>query len=314
MEEKLTHKGSVVNFLGEGRADAKLVKQFSNDKQVRTHQTPPALLLLAADDKAVPPLTNALPYYTAMCKAGVPVAMHIYPSGGHGFGYRTTFAWHEQMLNELKAWLKNLKQPQAEAVKVACIGNSITDGYGMDMADVNAYPAQLQRMLGTGYKVRNFGRSGRTMLNKGNLPYMKEKTWAEAKAYNPDIAIVMLGTNDTKNINWDNYGSEFSADMQQMIDELKALPSNPTVMLCTPIQSYKTEVSKNWQIRDSVMTNEIIPIIKKLAKKNKLTLINLNPVVQMNKEEMMADGVHPTPKGAAKMAKTVAESIREVKR
>lgn len=99
-----------------------------------------------------------------------------------------------------------------------------------------------------------------------------------------------------------------------MIDELKALPSNPTVMLCTPIQSYKTEVSKNWQIRDSVMTNEIIPIIKKLAKKNKLTLINLNPVVQMNKEEMMADGVHPTPKGAAKMAKTVAESIREVKR
>ena len=314
MEEKLTHKGSVVNFLGEGRADAKLVKLFSNDKQVRTHQTPPALLLLAADDKAVPPLTNALPYYTAMCKAGVPVAMHIYPSGGHGFGYRTTFAWHEQMLNELKAWLKNLKQPQAEAVKVACIGNSITDGYGMDMADVNAYPAQLQRMLGTGYKVRNFGRSGRTMLNKGNLPYMKEKTWAEAKAYNPDIAIVMLGTNDTKNINWDNYGSEFSADMQQMIDELKALPSNPTVMLCTPIQSYKTEVSKNWQIRDSVMTNEIIPIIKKLAKKNKLTLINLNPVVQMNKEEMMADGVHPTPKGAAKMAKTVAESIREVKR
>ena len=199
-------------------------------------------------------------------------------------------------------------------MKVACIGNSITDGYGMDMADVNAYPAQLQRMLGTGYKVRNFGRSGRTMLNKGNLPYMKEKTWAEAKAYNPDIAIVMLGTNDTKNINWDNYGSEFSADMQQMIDELKALPSNPTVMLCTPIQSYKTEVSKNWQIRDSVMTNEIIPIIKKLAKKNKLTLINLNPVVQMNKEEMMADGVHPTPKGAAKMAKTVAESIREVKR
>ena len=64
---------------------------------------------------------------------------------------------------------------------------------------------------------------------------------------------------------------------------------------------------ENWQIRDSVMTNEIIPIIKKLAKKNKLTLINLNPVVQMNKEEMMADGVHPTPKGAAKMAKTVAE-------
>ena len=199
--------------------------------------------------------------------------------------------------------------PRQEALKVACIGNSITDGFGMDMADVNAYPAQLQRMLGGGYKVRNFGRSGRTMLNKGNQPYMKERAWTEAKAYNPDIAVIMLGTNDTKNINWDNYGSEFSTDMQQMIDELKALPSQPTVMLCTPIRSYKTEVSKNWQIRDSVMTNEIIPIIRKLAKKNKLQLIDLNPVVQMNKEEMMADGVHPTPKGASKMAKTVADCI-----
>ena len=62
MQERLTHKGSVVNFLGDSRSDNQLVKAFSNDTQVRSHATPPAILLLAADDTAVPPATNAVPY------------------------------------------------------------------------------------------------------------------------------------------------------------------------------------------------------------------------------------------------------------
>lgn len=311
MDERVTHKGSVTNFLGDSRSDKRLVRAFSNDQQVRTHQTPPAILLLAADDAAVPPATNAVPYYLALCKAGIPVSMHIYPSGGHGFGFSQTFRWRDQMLGELSAWLDNIHAPKASAVKVACIGNSITDGHGINMADANSYPAQLQRLLGDGYYVRNFGKSSRTMLNSGNLPYMRESVWQEAQAFNPDIVVIKLGTNDSKNMNWDSHSKEFAKDYQRMIDTLRALPSKPRILLCTPIRSTKTRQSEKWQIRDSIVTADIIPAIRKVAKKNKLPLVDLYPVVGTNKKELQDDGVHPTPKGAAKIAAAVAEAIRK---
>lgn len=314
MNERETHKGSVVGFLGEGRSDAKLVNEFSNDKQVRRHQTPPAFIVMAGDDRAVPPLTNGLPYYIALRRAGIPAAMHIYPAGGHGFGFRTSFAYHNQMLDELSAWLKSIKAPKAEATRVACIGNSITDGSGIDMADVDGYPARMQAILGGDYCVRNFGLSARTMLNNGNRPYMKEQVWKEAKAFCPDIVVIKLGTNDSKPMNWDKYGKEFGKDMQQMIDELKALPSKPVIYLCTPLQSAgRNKVTGN-TIRDSVVVAGIIPVISKVAKKNKLKVIDLHPLIDPKSDMMQRDGIHPTSKGAALMAKTVAEVISAAKK
>lgn len=315
MNERETHKGSVVGFLGDGRSDAKLVKEFSNDKQVRRHQTPPAFIVMAGDDRAVPPLTNGLPYYIALRRAGIPAAMHIYPAGGHGFGFRTSFAYHNQMLDELSAWLKSIKAPKAEATRVACIGNSITDGSGIDMVDVEGYPARMQAILGADYCVRNFGVSGRTMLNHGDRPYMKEKAWAEAKAFCPNVAVIKLGTNDSKPRNWDKYGKEFGKDLQQMIDELKTLPSKPTIYLCTPLQSSerKGKVSDN-TIRDSVVVAGVIPVINKVAKKNKLKVIDLHPLIDPKSDMMQRDGIHPTSKGAALMAKTVAEVISSGKK
>lgn len=310
MDERVTHKGSVVGFLGDSRTDAKLVKEFSNDKQVRSHTTPPAILLMAGDDRAVPILTNGLPYYEALRRAGVPASLHIYPAGGHGFGFRNTFAYHDQMLSELSQWLKTQKGIRADAKRVACIGNSITDGYGIDLSDVNGYPAQLQKILGSGYAVKNFGVSGRTMLNKGNRPYMNEKAWAEAKAFNPDIAVIKLGTNDSKPCNWDSHSKEFAKDMQQMIDELRALPAKPEIFLCCPIASSCTGKADNMNlIRDSVVVADVIPAIKKVAKKNKLTVIDLHDVVKQGTDEMLRDAIHPTAKGAGKIAKKVAEAI-----
>ena len=310
MDERVTHKGSVVNFLGDGRRDDKLVKEFSNDRRVRRHQTPPAFIVMAGDDRAVPPLTNGLPYYVALRKAGIPAAMHIYPSGGHGFGFRSSFAYHEQMLGELSAWLKSIKAPAATAKRVACVGNSITDGAGIDMADVQGYPAQLQKILGSGYCVRNFGVSGRTLLNHGDRPYMREKAWAEAKAFNPDIVVIKLGTNDSKPRNWDNYGKEFAADLQQMVDELEALPAKPAVYLCCPVASGDARGKQgDNQIRDSIVVADIMPTIKKVAKKNKLHVIDLHPLLDPKSDSMQRDGIHPTPKGASAIAKAVAEAI-----
>lgn len=310
MEERLTHKGSVVNFLGDGRSDGKLVEAFSNERQVSKHQTPPALLIMAGDDGAVPPLTNGIPYYMALRKAGISAALHVYPSGGHGFGFRSTFAYHDQMLDELSAWLDALKAPKADAKRVACVGNSITDGLGIDMVDVNGYPARLQQTLGEGYCVRNFGVSGRTVLNAGDRPYMREAAWGEAKAFAPDIVVVKLGTNDSKPVNWDTHSGEFIRDLQQMVDELNALPSKPTIYLCTPIKSAQQKPGEG-SIRDSVVAADIIPAIKSVAKKNKLALIELHEAIDPTGDMMQRDGIHPNAKGAAEIARLVAEAIAD---
>lgn len=106
LENGLTHKGTRRGFLGDNPDDA-TVRQYSNMYQV-TGQTPQAFIALSADDTAVPP-ANSLMYADALVKAKVPVALHMYPAGGHGWGYRTRFADHDRMLAELSSWLRSLK-------------------------------------------------------------------------------------------------------------------------------------------------------------------------------------------------------------
>ena len=67
-------------------------------------------------------------------------------------------------------------------------------------------------MLGRGYEVRNFGFSARTMLMKGDHPYMKEQMFQDALKYNPDIVVIKLGTNDSKSFNW-KYKADLPKDM-----------------------------------------------------------------------------------------------------
>lgn len=105
-----------------------------------------------------------------------------------------------------------------EPTRVACIGNSITYGYGLKNRSEECYPAVLGIMLGENYTVENFGISARTLLNKGDHPYMQEKLFTEARAFRPDIVIIKLGTNDTKPHNW-KYGKEFRKDLSALIME-----------------------------------------------------------------------------------------------
>jgi lysophospholipase L1-like esterase len=306
MDDRVTHRGSVDNFLGKDKAQENIVKDFSCDRAVRRHLTPPAIILTSGDDRTVNPLTNGLSYYTAMRRAGNSCALHVYPTGGHGWGFRPTFAYHDEMADELTAWLRQLPAPQKDAVRVACIGNSITDGSGIDMAETFGYPAQLQKLLGKGYQVRNFGVGARTMLNKGDHPYMQEMAWRDALAFNPDVAIIKLGTNDSKPENW-QFGAEFEQDMQQMIDSLKALPSRPRIFLCTPIPAYRVQ----WGINDSTIVNAIIPIIYNTAKRNACEVIDLHSLFRNDDDrQIQRDAIHPTEQGAGQMARLVSEAVR----
>lgn len=308
MDERVTHKGSCANFLGaEGMKDKRLIQQWSNDACVRRHLTPPACVILSTDDRVVPPVTNGVAYYSAMRRAGNHCALYAYPSGGHGYGIRKNFAFHEQMLGDLKAWLATIAAPSEQAQRVACIGNSITDGMGIDMSEVYGYPAVLQRLLGKNYNVKNFGVSARTLMNKGDLPYMKEQAWADAQAFLPNIVVIKLGTNDSKDYNW-IHGADYGADLQKMVDTLRALPSKPQIYVCSPIPA-----ARIWGISDSVIVNGEIPAIKRVVKKNKLAYIDLHTEFKPTEGLMQRDGIHPTDKGAAQLAKIIAAHIHTQK-
>ena len=304
MQYKQTHHGSVDNFLGTEKDSTKVVNDFSNDKAVRKHLTPPAAVFLANDDDIVPILENGVAYYSAMHKVGNHCALYAYPTGGHGFGMKKNFRYHEQMLSDLDDWLAFLPSPKKDAIRVACIGNSITDGSGIFMRDIFGYPAQLQKKLGNGYIVKNFGLGARTMLQKGDYPYMKEQAWKDAQGFLPDIVIIKLGTNDSKPKNW-KYGSEFATDMQNMLDTLKALPSNPRIILATPIPA----LNALGTIDKEALTNKICPLIKDLAQKNKCELIDFQTLFQTTEGMMSGDGIHPTRKGAGQMAEIVFQTI-----
>ena len=108
MDEKISHQNSCENFLGmEGKKDANLVREYSTNLQVKPRETPPAFLVLSSDDNLVPPVTNAVAYYTAMKQAGNECALFIYPTGGHGFGIRQSFANHLELMLELRSWLQS---------------------------------------------------------------------------------------------------------------------------------------------------------------------------------------------------------------
>ena len=325
MDERVSHVWSCRNFLGEGQKDPKLVRDFSTNNAVRRHLTPPACIIMSSDDNLVPPVTNGLTYYTAMRNAGNECAMFIYPTGGHGYGFGNWFPYHDEMLANLGKWLDARQSPKQDAVRVACIGNSITDGHGIDLAPANGYPAQLQKLLGDGYWVKNFGVSARTMLNKGDYPYMNEMAWRDALAFKPDVVIIKLGTNDSKPENW-QYGAEFRQDLEQMITTLrpdlaqtgkkgkkskKASPSGgglegtPKIYLCTPIPAFKP----TWNINDSVIANAIIPIQQEVAKKYGLQIIDLHTLYAGDGNKMLSDGIHPDARGARRIAEIIAGEI-----
>ena len=108
MDPAFTHKGSHDNFLGTDRSKKEMKKlehEYSNDIQV--NRTTPRLFLALSDDDHAVPASNGFNYYSECYRHDVPASIHIYPTGGHGWGYRESFAFHYQMVFELKAWLES---------------------------------------------------------------------------------------------------------------------------------------------------------------------------------------------------------------
>lgn len=187
-------------------------------------------------------------------------------------------------------------------VKIACIGDSITQGFGRENPD--SYPNQLNVMLGENKEVINFGVSGRTMLKKGDFPLWKESTFSDALQYKADIAIILLGTNDSKPQNWNQYGKEFHKNYLGMIDTLKKTNPQLQVFVCYPPRAFKDV----WGIRDSVIVNGVIPVVDSVLIETNSKLIDFHSALFDN-ENLFPDKIHPNRVGYTRMAEIVKGAI-----
>ncbi len=181
---------------------------------------------------------------------------------------------------------------QQKITKIAFIGNSITEGSGLPQPRIQAYPAQLSNMLNSDWQIGNFGVSGRTMLKKGDYPIWKEAKFKEALAFEPNIVVIMLGTNDSKYYNW-AYKADFYKDYVSMIDTFANLPSKPEIYICYPLKVFK----RLYDINDTVIHDEIIPIVHQISLDKNLKIIDFYTPTS-TKPEIFADGIHPNVGGA----------------
>jgi len=194
----------------------------------------------------------------------------------------------------------------ADKIKVACVGNSVTFGYGLSDREKQAYPTVLQQLLGPNYDVKNFGHSGTTLLRRGHRPYHLQQEYKDALAFKADLVVIHLGLNDTDPRNWPNYNAEFNADYQALINSFKAANPKAKVWICllSPIfDRHPRFVSgtRDWH-------RAIQQHIRTIAVGLNVGLIDIfSPLC--HRPDLFPDALHPNAEGAKILAQTVYSSI-----
>ena len=191
-------------------------------------------------------------------------------------------------------------------IRVACIGDSITWGFTLLNPWKQSYPALLQEKLGAGYQVRNFGYNDASARFDADTPYVSKRVYRDSLEWNPDIVLLMLGTNDTKTRNWDP--AVFRRDYRKIVDSYVALPSHPRVVLVAPIQAFLIMGRPLLGVRPDNMEEGVRPAIREIAKEAGLELVDLQDLFTDNK--YCHDGVHPQRLGAQMLADAIYSAIQ----
>ena len=143
------------------------------------------------------------------------------------------------------------------------------------------------------------------MQKKADLSYWNCNEFYNVFAFEPNIIVIKLGTNDSKPQNWNE--ENYVRDYQSLIDTLKTISSQPKIYLCLPVPAY----NHAWGINDSVIVAGVIPSIQKIAQANNLMVIDLYKAFS-NHVEFFPDSIHPNEKGARAMAEVIANEIKQV--
>ena len=207
--------------------------------------------------------------------------------------------------------IESTGKTEDKKIRVACIGDSITYGAGvLATRDRDSYPAILQELLGDRYQVLNYGLSGRTLLDEGNKPYKQEDFFEETQEAEPDLVLIILGTNDSKPNNWDS--AAYEKELGEFVDLYQNIPSHPEVYLMTCCDAFATDGKKEvaFGVDKTVIGNEVNAIIKRVGEYCEVPVIDIYGTTK-DHPEYFADGVHPNARGNRIIAEMVYQCLCE---
>lgn len=205
-----------------------------------------------------------------------------------------------------------LPKVKADGIRVACVGDSITQGSdpSPEFPDGDTYPVQLQELLGNNYQTLNYGLGGRTLLKSGDFPYWNTSFFPASHKIKPAIVLIMLGTNDTKPQNWD--AAAFERQLIEFVQSYKVLVCHPAVYLLSPPAAFVPDGAQEvtGAINKDIIENEVAPIVKRVALQTDTPLIDVFYATK-NHPEYFADGVHPNPDGNKAIAATIFAALQK---
>lgn len=190
------------------------------------------------------------------------------------------------------------QEPSPDAIRVACVGDSLTQ--------LTGYPFELEKQLGRkDYIVRNFGVGSTAVSLDSDTAYMDTTAFQNALEFQPEIVIIMLGTNDAQP-SFHIRNVTFVGDYMQLVAEFQKLSNDPEIWIVLPPPIFNDQGGK---ISSEYFANILIPLIEQVANEANLPLIDVYSALA-GYPEYFPDGVHPTSEAAELIAIEVYKAIK----
>jgi lysophospholipase L1-like esterase len=190
-------------------------------------------------------------------------------------------------------------------VNIACIGNGVTHGVGVENREKNNFPQQLQYLLGSSYKVTNFGVVNAPVLSNGLHGYNKTAAFKKSQTSNPNIVFVELGLDEIKATDTAVI-SNFTITLEGIVQSYANLSTRPRIVLLLPLPIFLKDSSL---FNNSVIKNKIIPKIQKIAFEKNIELLDLFSMF-IDKQDLFLDKVHPSSLGGTLISKRLYELVK----
>ena len=193
----------------------------------------------------------------------------------------------------LAAYFFANQAPLSEPIRVACVGDSLTQS--------TEYPYDLWNLLGNqSYSLRNFGAGSTTVSLQSETPYMNTPVFQDALNFQPNIVIIMLGTNDAQP-SLHQFNASFVGDYVKLVTAFQGLSSKPEVWVVLPPPIISNQSGK---MDSAYFEDTILPGIMQAANETEVPVIDVYSAFAEH-PDYYRDGVHVNSKGAKLIADTV---------
>ena len=211
-------------------------------------------------------------------------------------------------------WIPIGRRAKKGQIRIACVGDSIT--YGAMIKDwyTRNYPYQLQKLLGERYCVHNYGMSGRTAMDTGDHPYRRELRYKRSRIFEPDIVVLLFGTNDSKPGNWRGR-EEFQRQYRHLVESYLQMDSHPTVLLMEPPAPHHLDGTTGDTYRFEIRRSKVLEAgeaMQEVAGELGQPCLDLFPLTEGHPEWFVQDGIHPNAEGARHLAEIVAREVQGI--